>query len=61
MKIFIWGKWIDDIFGGTKPPDGIGGAEVQMAYWSKYLAGLNHKVSTFSWRKKFYFKKHNNV
>ena len=57
MKVFVWSKWLDDIFLGTKPPDGIGGAEVQMALWAKYLAKNGHKVYTLAWRPRLYFKK----
>lgn len=57
MKILIWCKWLDDIFLGTKPPDGIGGAEVQMALWAKTLSENNNKVYTFAWRRRLYFKK----
>lgn len=56
MKIIVWCKWLDDIFLGTKPPDGIGGAEVQMALWSKYLAKNNHNVYTFAWRSRLFNK-----
>lgn len=57
MKVFVWSKWLDDIFLGTKPPDGIGGAEVQMALWAKYLSKNGHKVYTLAWRSRLYFKK----
>lgn len=55
MKILVWTKWIDDVFLGTKPPDGIGGAEVQLAYWAKGLANSGHKVYSFGWRFKSLF------
>lgn len=50
MKILFWTKWVDDIFLGTKPPDGIGGAEVQLAYWANALAEFGCEVYTFGWR-----------
>lgn len=50
LKILIWTKWIDDIYLGKKPPDGIGGAEVQLAYWAKALAEFGCEVYTFGWR-----------
>lgn len=61
MKIFVWSRWLDDILLGTKPPDGIGGAEVQMAMWAKTVTDFNHKSYTFAWRSRLFFKKNSGV
>lgn len=50
-KILFWGRWIDDILLGSKPPDGIGGAEVQMALWSVITGKNDNKVYSFGWRR----------
>lgn len=47
MKILIWSRWIDDIFLGIKSPDGIGGAEMQLAYWA-YLLAKEDEFTVFS-------------
>lgn len=57
MKILVWCRWLDDILYGTKPPDGIGGAEVQMAMWAKTCVDFNNKVFTFSWRSSFFLRR----
>lgn len=61
MKIFVWSRWLDDILLGTKPPDGIGGAEVQMAMWAKTVVDFNNNTYTFAWRSRLYFKKNSGV
>lgn len=53
MKILVWSRWIDDIFWSRNSPDGIGGAEMQLAYWSYMLSDkYGYRVYTFGRRLK---------
>lgn len=60
-KIFIWSRWIDDVYLGTKPPVAQGGAELQMAFWAKLFAEEGFTVYTFSWRRNVSFRRINQV
>lgn len=50
MKVLFWGRWIDDVLLGLKPPDGIGGAEVQMTLWCYLFSIKKNDVYSFGWR-----------
>ncbi|MCG9881417.1 MAG: glycosyltransferase family 4 protein [Bacteroidia bacterium] len=55
-KLFIWSRWADDIILGTKPPDGQGGAELQMLFWAKSFADQGYIPYLFSWRLRVLFR-----
>lgn len=58
MKVLVWSRWLDDILFNRKSPDGVGGAEMQLAYWA-YLLSRQSDFDVYTFGRRFFYLRNN--